>query len=358
MYNYNKKPLLIFYETTKACDLQCRHCRASSISEPLPDELNTNESLDFIRSIKYFGKPYPVLILTGGDVMKRKDIRMLIDEANYYNIPVSISPAATDLLNDDFLNYAKNRVASISLSLDGLKDNHDWLRNKPGIFDKTIELIKKIKEMNIKLQVNTLVYKRNLMDLPYILKILIENKIDVWELFFLIRTGRGVDREDLNPREYEDVNHWLLFASGYVNIRTVESPIFRRVLDQGNNNYSGHLYNKLVKMTLSELGEPLKSRTLRSINTRDGKGIIFVSYNGDVYPSGFLPVSLDNIRKNSIVSIYQDNNVLNTLRDSRNLKAPCGTCYWSDSCGGSRARAYSYFHDILGYDPSCVFVYS
>ncbi|AAT43599.1 TIGR04053 family radical SAM/SPASM domain-containing protein [Picrophilus oshimae] len=357
MYNYNKKPLLIFYETTKACDLRCRHCRASSISEPLPDELNTKESLDFIRSIKYFGKPYPVLILTGGDVMKRKDIKTLIDEANYYNIPVSISPAATDLLDDDFLNYARNRVASISLSLDGLKENHDWLRNKNGLFEKTIDLVKKIKNMNIKLQINTLVYKRNIMDLPYILKILTDNKIDVWELFFLIRTGRGIDQEDLSPQEYEDVNHWLLFASGYINIRTVESPMFRRIIDQGNKNYSGKLYSDLVRSTISLLGEPEKRRILRSVNTRDGKGIIFVSYNGDVYPSGFLPVSLGNIRSTSLISIYQENSVLQTLRDSKNLKAPCGTCYWSDSCGGSRARAYSYFHDILGYDPACITCY-
>ena len=78
MIDYNQKPILIFWETTKACGLACRHCRASSMENPLPDELTDHETIHFIKSILNFGKPYPVLILTGGDMMRRKNINNII----------------------------------------------------------------------------------------------------------------------------------------------------------------------------------------------------------------------------------------------------------------------------------------
>ena len=90
-------------------------------------------------------------------------------------------------------------------------------------------------------------------------------------------------------------------------------------------------------------------------NTRDGKGIIFVGYNGDVYPSGFLPYKLGNIKENSIVDIYRNNETLKLLRNKSNLGGLCGTCEWGDSCGGSRSRAYSRYGDIFAQDPACLY---
>ena len=60
------KPQLIFWETTKACPLACKHCRAEAIFEPFPGELTTEESFKLLDEIAQFPKPYPVLILTGG----------------------------------------------------------------------------------------------------------------------------------------------------------------------------------------------------------------------------------------------------------------------------------------------------
>ncbi len=356
MINYNEKPILIFYETTKACGLACRHCRASAMEFPLNDELSYGETINFVKSIKDFGKPYPVLILTGGDVMRKNGIKNIIKIANENNIPVSVSPAATTLLSKESLNFFKeNNVLSISLSLDGNENNHDWLRGN-GVYDKTINLIKEINNVKMKLQINTVVMKRNIMDLPDVLKLLIDNKINIWEVFFLIKTGRAIDAEDLTLYEHEDINHWLLFAMNYnIIIRTVESPILRRIIDQGNENYHSYLYDKLVDKTIGLLGKPENKRLyLKSAETRDGKGIIFVSHNGDVSPSGFLPVALDNVKNNNIVDIYRNNTILKKLRNPENFEGPCGSCNWNDKCGGSRSRAYSYYNNIFAKDPACI----
>jgi len=93
----------------------------------------------------------------------------------------------------------------------------------------------------------------------------------------------------------------------------------------------------------------------QSVGTRDGKGIIFVAYNGDVYPSGFLPLPLGNIRTKSIVDIYRNNQILKNIR-AANFNGRCGICEYKDICGGSRARAYSVYKDPLGEDPACIYI--
>ncbi len=357
MIDYNQKPILIFWETTKACGLACTHCRASAMENPLPDELTHNEATLFIKSIQNFGKPYPVLILTGGDMMRRTGLNNIIETAEKYGIPTSISPAATDLLTPERIDYFKSHhILSGSLSLDGNRDMHDWLRG-PGVYDKTLELINLFNLKHMKLQINSVVMRKNLDQLPELLKLLIDNNVKTWEVFFLIQTGRAIDSEDLTPEEFEDINHWLLFVMNYgMVIRTVESPIFRRIIDQGNENYSGELYHELINKTVDLLGLPeSKNIPSRVSNTRDGKGIIFVGYNGDVYPSGFLPYKLGNIKENSIVDIYRDNEILKLLRNSSNLGGLCGTCQWGDSCGGSRSRAYARYGDIFAQDPACLY---
>ncbi|MEM0140207.1 MAG: TIGR04053 family radical SAM/SPASM domain-containing protein [Ferroplasma sp.] len=357
MIDYNKRPILIFWETTKSCGLACRHCRASAMEEPLPDELSYDEGINFVKSITEFGKPYPILILTGGDMMRKKKIDSIIETAESLGIPVSISPAATDMLTSGRISYfKKHHVLSVSLSLDGNREMHDWLRGK-GVYNQTIALIDALKSSGMKMQINSVVMRKNIDQLPDLLKLLLDKDVRTWEVFFLIRTGRAIDSEDLTPKEFEDINQWLAFSTRYgMLIRTVESPIFRRIMDTGNEDYSGELYYKLVDKTIDLLGLPSNPFVpTRGAETRDGKGIIFVSQNGDVYPSGFLPFVVGNVREKSIMEIYRTNETLQKLRDPNNLLGHCGICYWNDSCGGSRARAFSYFNNIFAPDPSCIY---
>ena len=213
--DYNSKPILIFWETTKACDLTCKHCRASALLDALPDEMTLEQSLSFVEQVKEFGTPYPVLILTGGDIMKKRGLEDILRKTKELGIPASMSPSATPLLNDDaFAMMKKYGVKSLSLSLDGASsDTHDWLRGYIGTFDKTLDLARKVISEGFTLQINTTVFKRNVHELPQLLKILIDTKVKTWEVFSLIKTGRGIDREDLDSESYEDVFNYLEFAS-------------------------------------------------------------------------------------------------------------------------------------------------
>jgi Predicted Fe-S oxidoreductases len=169
-----ERPLLVFYETTKACPLACRHCRANALLKPLPTELSTREAMKFIEDLTDFGKPYPVLILTGGDPLMRSDIMEIMDYAKSLGIPIALSPAvSTKLLSDDVLREIRGRVSSVSISLDGARpETHNYIRRTAlepiNVFEKTLEAFSKLRSYGIEFQVNTAVMKLNVHELPHI----------------------------------------------------------------------------------------------------------------------------------------------------------------------------------------------
>ncbi|HEX6916718.1 MAG TPA: radical SAM protein, partial [Phycicoccus sp.] len=86
------RPMLVFWEITRSCLLACRHCRASATAEPLPGELDTAEGLALIDQVAGFGRPYPILVLTGGDCLLRPDVFDLVAHASERGVPVCLSP--------------------------------------------------------------------------------------------------------------------------------------------------------------------------------------------------------------------------------------------------------------------------
>jgi radical SAM protein len=356
---WDDKPLLIFWETTKACDLSCIQCRASAIKDPQPGELDPEESLNFVRSLKDFGRPYPVLILSGGDVMKKSNLKEIARELHSEGIRYSISPSATDLVTEEKMLYLRdNGMASVSLSLDGSEPKtHDKIRGVDGAFQKTMDIIDLLTRLGIKVQINTTVMRENIADLPHIFSVLREKHISTWEVFFLINTGKGSKLEALDSRNVNDVNKWLVFASFYgMNIRTVESPIFRRMqidyMASGELS-GGEIFERLKKITVNLEGKPETTKTGPVGTTWDGNGIVFVSHDGKVYPSGFLPIEVGNIRENPISEIYRRSGVMRLLRDPSKFSGKCSYCAYNGYCPGSRARSYNLTGDPFGNDPMC-----
>lgn len=343
MLNYDERPILVFWETTKACLLKCKHCRAEADLYRAPDELTTTEGFKFMEELATL-RPPPVLILSGGDPLMREDIWELVDKANDLGIPVGLSPAPTEKVLENKKELTK--VKSVSISLDGI-ESHNVIRGE-GNFDLVLKIIKEL-TWHKGFQVNTLVAKENVYELPRVLDLLLQLGVKTWEVFFLIKTGRGVEMNDLAPQEVEDVLTFLYEVSGEINIRTVEAPFIRRIALKGPVA-RGELYQKLVS-----LHPPKGSPKFRVTDTRDGKGIIFVSRNGYLFPSGFLPYPLGNIRKESFLKIYRENPVLKKIRKAE-FKGKCGVCPYRDVCGGSRSRAFAYTGDPLESDPACPYI--
>lgn len=358
-WNLDEKPLLVFWETTKACDLACKHCRAEAIKQALPNELSHEQGLRLIDQVVAFGRPYPVLILTGGDVLRRTGIFELISYARQQGIHVAVSPSVTPLLTEDAVDrFAAAGVSAMSLSLDGAcAKTHDELRGMAGSFERTLSIAAYAVEAGLNVQINTAVMRSNLLELPSIFQAIHDIKVDVWEVFFLIRVGRGLDHVEPTPEECESVCLFLYEASQYgITVRTVEAPFFRRIVEergQGGTPADNDLTCYLLKELHERVPGPRQTPHARSANTRDGRGIVFVAHDGEVTPSGFLPVSVGNVQERSLQDCYQNSILMRRLRQSDGLGGRCRRCGFRDICGGSRARAYATTGDIMAEDPAC-----
>jgi len=358
----SSRPIFVCWETTKSCLLACRHCRARAIRNTLPGELNHEEGIALIDQLLDFGEPYPSLLLTGGDPLMRSDLLELVGHAKDLGIYTALAASVTPLLTQAAITRLKELDVNImSVSLDGASpDTHDRIRGVPGTWRKTIRVLQIAKDAGLRTQVNTTVMKSNIGELADIFHLARENGAVAWELFFLIRTGRGASLEDPRPWECEEVAHFLFDASRYgIPVRTAEGPHFRRVCIQRQNSDgspTGELYKRLTARLRELEGQPNAPSSTRSTPTGDGKGIIFIGHDGEVNPSGFLPIRLGKVPQDSLKSIYRSNPLVVALRDPWKLKGRCGRCEYRSICGGSRSRAFAEFRDPLEEDPACTYV--
>jgi radical SAM protein len=359
--DYARRPMLVFWEVTRACLLACRHCRASAARDPLPGELTGAEGRALIDQVAGFGRPYPILVLTGGDCLLRADVFDLVAYADGLGIPVAMSPSVTPMLTDEAIGrMVEAGVKAVSLSLDGATPaTHDSVRGIPGHFDETIPAIRALVDAGLKVQINTTVMRANLDELADIAAIIGETGAAIWEVFFLVHVGRGQAAGAISPVEHEHVCHLLFDASHYgFTVRTVEAPFFRRVVVQrraGGQAPDAAPYVPLRERLLDRLGPPTGRSTAHTAATRDGKGIVFVAHDGEVYPAGFLPLPLGSVRDTPLAEIYRDSPVLRDIR-SADFGGRCGRCEYADLCGGSRARAYAETGDPLAEDSACTFL--
>lgn len=364
--NFEQAPILLFWETTKACKLACKHCRAEAIADAMPGQLTTEEGRKLIDDLRAFTPRFPVIVFTGGDPFMRDDLFELAAHARSYGMPIGFAPSVTPLLTHE--NGARMWEAgakTVSISLDGATAaTHEGIRGVEDHFRRTEDAVRMLVAEGHTVQINTTVMRRNVEELADVAALLSDWGAHIWEVFFLIRVGRGSELEELTPAENEDVVHFLYEASRYgFIVRTVEAPFFRRVVAQRREAGPdadpvstfglGPLYERLTARLREGLGEPGASRA-QSVGTRDGKGILFVGHDGDVYPAGFLPYRLGNVRRDDVVALYRDHPLLRSIRATQ-FGGRCGSCPYADACGGSRARAFASFGDALGEDPACAF---
>lgn len=356
--NFAQRPMLVFWEVTRACQLACKHCRASATEGALPGELSTAEGLDLIDQVAGFGRPYPILVLTGGDCLLRPDLFELVQHAKGLGMPVALSPSVTPSLTPEMIErMVTSGVSAVSISLDGaVPATHDGVRGIPGHFEDTIKAITALSAAGLTVQVNTTVMRANVDELADVADLIARAGAHIWEVFFLVQVGRGVATDAVTPDEHEEICHFLYDASqhGFI-VRTVEAPFFRRVVfcrQAGEPAPTSTLYEKLSGRLELLMGPAVGRPRAQTASTRDGKGILFVAHDGEINPAGFLPLPLGNVREHPIASIYREDPLLLQIR-AADFTGRCGRCEYADLCGGSRARAFAASGDPLGEDPAC-----
>lgn len=347
-YVFSRAPMLVYWETTLACGLACQHCRATAMPNPGPDELSTAEGIALLDQITGFGQPYPHVVFTGGDPLRRPDLRTLMNAATARGIGFSLAPAATPELTPERLSSLKaTGIQAISLSIDGSSAQlHDTFRGVPGTFDYTVRAAGWARDLKLPVQVNTLVTAETLPDLPAVYELMLGLGIMRWSLFYLITVGRGSGMTEVSPGDSERLNHWLFDQSRHAPfaIKTTEATHYRRVAIR-EMQHEGMDDEAIAATSVG-----------RGLGVRDGNGIIFIAHDGSVNPSGFLPVHTGNVRTDDVVTLYREHPVFVSLRDVSAYKGRCGRCEYVLTCGGSRARAFARTGDFLESDPLCPFV--
>jgi heme b synthase len=328
---------VVAWETTRRCELQCKHCRGSARNKNYPGELTTEEGMRLIDGIASFAKP--ILILTGGEPMTRPDIYDLASHATKQGIRVVMAPCGP-LINPKTANLMKQSgIQRISISLDGSNpQTHDSFRGLKGAFESATMGIMYAKEAGIEFQVNTTVTRHNVAELPAILALAVQLGAAAFDLFFLVPTGRGaaLKQMEISPDEYERALKWTsdMAKSAPIPVKTTCAPHFARIHTQtaGKSGHGG--------------------------GCMGGRGFVFVSHRGILQPCGFLALPCGDLRKENFNfrKIYEESEVFQKLRKVDNYGGKCGYCEYRYVCGGCRARAYVQSGDYLAEEPSCTYV--
>jgi radical SAM protein len=365
--NFDETPFLAIWEVTQSCDLACKHCRAAAQPIAHPDELTNAEGKALIDQIAAMG--VPIFVFTGGDPLKRADVFELIRYAADKGVQVALTPSATPLLTREAIFKLKEAgLVRLGISLDGSNPQiHDTFRGLPGAYARTIQAIEWANEAGIPIQVHTTISRHNADDLDNLCALFEKLAIVMWNVFFLVPVGRGQLNDLLDAHEFERIFGQIYQLSHRVNfqIKTTEAMHYRRYLLQNNleERKIGHGHPGAVQRAAAMVYEPgaptsdAKTRTASWATRRvnDGKGFLFVSHVGNVYPSGFLPIHAGNIRETPLSEIYRNAPIFKSLRDTSKLEGKCGACEYKEICGGSRARAYALTGDPLAQEPCCIY---
>ncbi len=388
MMDFDKSPFTIAWEVTRACAYACFHCRADAQHKRDPNELTTEEGKRLIDDLAGFGTR-PILVLTGGDPLMRRDLFELSAYADAAGLRVSLTPTATALATSERMRQAKESgVRRVAFSLDAADaDTHDAFRGFSGSFERTVNGMRAASAEGLPIQVNTTVYANNADHLERMVALLANHGVVQWSVFFLVPTGRGAKLPMLDAAGHERTLNWLydLSQDAPFDIKATAAPHYRRIAiermraqvesgaaegpagtDAGETGGSG---DSATEGNGAENGDAETApnriagagyryedgldRPVKGVN--DGRGFMFISHIGDVTPSGFLPIVAGNIREQNVVDIYRDAPLFRELRDPELVKGKCGRCRYKVICGGSRARAYGVTGDYLAEDPSCIY---
>jgi radical SAM protein len=345
--DFDRAPFLVIWEVTRACALACIHCRAAALARRDPLELTTQEGFRLLDQVRSFGTPPPLLVLTGGDPMWRKDLAELVGHATSIGLTVALTPSGTAMATRKRLEELKAAgLSRVAVSLDGPDPaSHDAFRRVKGSYANTLKIIDAVVDLQLPLQINSTISRLTLPRLTELAAVVGSFPLTLWAAFFLVQTGRGASLEQITPDECEGVLEFLDDLSRRVpfGIKTTEAPHYRRV--QLARERAG-----------AQAGPVLGRRQLRAPRAvNDGNGFVFVDHVGNVCPSGFLPMPCGNARDGRLVETYREDPVFKRLRDPDALLGRCGRCELRAVCGGSRSRAFAATGNAFAEDPLCAY---
>ena len=188
-----------FWECTSRCNISCLHCGSDcKIVENVPDM----PAEDFLNVCSQVAKRYNpnkvMIVVSGGEPLVRKDLEEVGTELMKMGFPWGMVSNGYAMTPERFRSLRNAGLRSATISLDGLKANHDWLRGKEGSFERAANAIKLlVAEPNMVYDVVTCVNHRNFEEAGKIKDFLIELGVKRWRIFMIDPIGRAAQNPEL-----------------------------------------------------------------------------------------------------------------------------------------------------------------
>jgi radical SAM protein len=340
---FDDRPFIVIWEMTQACDLVCLHCRACAKPAPDPRELSTVEArnlLDRLAAVQV-----PLVVLTGSDPATRPDLVELVAYGHSRGLRMALTPSATPRVTTALIrDLAAAGLSRLAVSIDGSDAaTHDEFRGVPGSFAHSLRILQDARAQCLETQINTTVHEGSIGQLAPIAGLVEKLGSALWNVSYIVPTGRSQARMMQPAERVEATLNELAAIAAHAPfaVKTTAAPHYRRVVLERRK--AG---NEAVDRGFA--------REASRVN--DGRGFLFISHRGEIYPSGFLPVSCGNVRSVDLIHTYRNHPIFRTLRDASALNGKCGVCEYREICGGSRARAYALTGSMLASDPLCAYV--
>lgn len=320
-------PLVMSYNVTRECNMKCSHCYINATDKKLEDELSTAEAKKVIDQIHQVSSP--LLILSGGEPLLRKDIYELIEYGSKKGLKMGLGSNGYLIDNAVAKKLKAAGITTVSVSIDSsIPAQHDEFRGVAGAWEKSVNACKALRQNGILVQVNTTLTHDNYSQIDDIMTLAESIGVENFHLFFLVPTGRGVKLTDISPEKYEEMitNTFAKVHKHRLNVKPSCAPQFMRIA-QG----MGLDMRQWVRGCLA------------------GMHYCRIYPNGDVTPCPYLPIKLGNVKEQGFKDIWFNSEVFKNLRDLNTLKGKCGECQYKTLCGGCRARAYGLSADFIDY---------
>ena len=377
-------PRLIFWEVTKGCNLRCVHCRATATELSSINDLPTTKALNIIKQVSQLS--LPIIVLSGGEPLFRSDIFELASYARDCGLRVALATNGTLVTEEVAHKIVDAGVRRVSISLDGADSaTHDAFRGITGAFEQALRGLRNLKQLGMSVQINMTIARHNAHQLPSVLEMARQLGADALHTFLLVPVGCGVGiaEDQMVPAdEYENILNWFYDRAqeGGIELKATCAPHYFRVARQ----------RRAAERRAASIADPSLSVNGKEIGPTDltmpgstgidlhpharpsiaghpdsmqattkgclaGTGVAFISYQGEVFPCGYLPVLAGNLHQQSLAEIWESAPVFQQLRGTDNLKGKCGYCEFRNICMGCRARAFAATGDYLDEEPFCVY---
>lgn len=344
---------VVIWNLIRRCNLTCKHCYSVSADIDFPGELSTAEVSSVMADLRQFG--VPVLILSGGEPLMRKDIFEISHLAKSMGFYVGLSTNGT-LINDE----TADRIAEVGydyvgVSIDGIEETHDNFRQKKGSFKDAMNGIRLCRDLGIKVGMRFTPTTYNAHELPMILDLMEHESVDKLYVSHLNYSGRG------NRNRERDVIHqtsrWVmdeLFKAAWSDAMGDR----RREYVTGNNDADGVYLLHWVAEHYPEHLEYMQGVLRAWGGNSSGVNIANIDNLGNVHPDTFWwNYNLGNVKERAFSDIWTDTSdslMAGLKMKSRPLRGRCRVCPELAVCGGNtRVRAWQTTGDPWWADPAC-----